>query len=63
MSKAEYIAKMQISLKETVETEYWLRLLVLSDYLSNEEGQSLPDDCLEIKRILVATLKTARQKR
>ena len=63
VSKAEFIAKMQISLKETAETEYWLRLLVLSDYLSKDEGQSLLADCLEIKRILVATLKTARQNR
>ena len=31
-SKADFIAKLQISLKETAETEYWLRLLILSDY-------------------------------
>ena len=60
VSKADFIAKLQISLKETAETEYWLRLLVLSDYISEKEGQSLLDDCLEIKRILIATLKTAR---
>ena len=60
VSKAEFIAKLQISLKEAAETEYWLRLLVLSDYISDAEGQSLLSDCLEIKRILVASLKTAR---
>ena len=60
VSKAEFIAKLQISLKEAAETEYWLRLLVLSNYLSETEGQSLLDDCLEIKRILVASLKTSR---
>ena len=60
VSKADFIAKLQISLRETAETEYWLRLLVLSDYISEKEGQSLLDDCLEIKRILIATLKTAR---
>lgn len=60
VSKAEFIAKLQISLKETAETEYWLRLLVLSDYLTESEGDSLLNDCLEIKRILVASLKTAR---
>ena len=49
VSKADFIAKLQISLKETAETEYWLRLLVLSDYLTETEGQSLVDDCLEIK--------------
>ena len=61
VSTAEFIAKLQISLKETAETEYWLRLLILSDYLTEQEGQSLLNDCLEIKRILVSSLKTARE--
>ena len=60
-SKADFIAKLQISLKETAETEYWLRLLILSDYITDEEGNSLLDDCLEIKRILISTLKTAKE--
>ena len=62
VSRAEFVAKLQISLKETAETEYWLRLLVLSEYLSEAEGDSLIADCLEIKRILVATLNTAKSK-
>ncbi len=61
VSKADFIAKLQISLKETAETEYWLRLLVLSDYLTEAEGQSLIDDCLEIKRILISTLNTSKK--
>lgn len=61
VSKADFIAKLHISLKETAETEYWLRLLVLSDYISDEEGRSLINDCLEIKRILIATLNTAKK--
>ena len=60
ISKADFIAKLQISLKETAETEYWLRLLVLSDYLTEKEGNSLLADCLEIKRILISTLNTAK---
>ena len=60
ISKADFIVKLQISLKETAETEYWLRLLVLSEYISEKEGESLLNDCLEIKRILVATLNTAK---
>lgn len=63
VSKAEFIAKLQISLKETAETEYWRKLLVMSEYLTEAEGQSLIDDCLEIKRILVSSLKTARENR
>ena len=61
VSKAEFVAKLQISLKETAETEYWLKLWVMSEYLTEAEGQSLIDDCLEIKKILVSSLKTARE--
>ena len=61
ISKADFIAKLQISLKETAETEYWLRLLVLSEYITEKEGQTLLDDCLEIKRILISTLNTAKE--
>ena len=62
ISKADFIAKLQISLKETAETEYWLRLLVLSEYITEAEGNSLINDCLEIKRILISSLNTAKQK-
>ena len=60
ISKADFIAKLQISLKETAETEYWLRLLVLSEYITEAEGNSLINDCLEIKRILISSLNTAK---
>ena len=62
ISKADFIAKLQISLKETAETEYWLRLLVITDILTKEEGDSLLTDCLDIKRILISTLNTAKEK-
>ncbi|MGN0474053.1 MAG: four helix bundle protein [Acutalibacteraceae bacterium] len=62
VSKPDFISKMQIALKETAETEYWLRLLVMSEYITETEGKSLLDDCLEVKRILVSTLNTAKQK-
>ena len=61
ISKADFIAKLQISLKETAETEYWLRLLVMSDYITEKEGESLLADCLEIKKILISTLNTAKE--
>ena len=60
ISRADFIAKMQIALKETAETEYWLRLLVLSEYITEVEGNSLIHDCLEIKRILISSLNTAK---
>ena len=61
ISKADFIAKLQISLKETAETEYWLRLLILSEYITEKEGDSLLADCLEIKRILISTLNTSKE--
>ena len=61
-SRADFLAKLQISLKETAETEYWLRLLMLSEYLSETEGYySLLQDCLEIKRILISSINTAKE--
>ncbi len=63
VSQADFIAKLQISLKETAETEYWLRLLNLSGYIDDKQAKSLIDDCLEIKRILIASLKTAKDKK
>lgn len=61
ISKADFIAKLQISLKETAETEYWLRLLMITDYLSESQGSSLLAECLEIKRILVSSLNTVKE--
>ena len=59
-SRADFIAKMHIALKETSETEYWLKLLVLSEYISEKEGNSLISDCLEIKKMLVSSINTAK---
>ena len=61
VSPADFISKLQISLKETAETEYWLRLLILSDYIEKEHGESMLTDCLELKRMLIASLKTAKK--
>ena len=61
VSPANFIAKLQISLKETAETEYWLRLLILSEYIEKAHGESMLNDCLEIKKMLIASLKTAKE--
>lgn len=60
-SKADFIAKLHIALKETAETEYWLRLLQKSEYLDDAMASSLLKDCLEIKRILIASITTAKE--
>ena len=61
VSRADFIAKMQIALKETAETEYWLRLLIKSELLTVEEGEPLIKDCLEIKRVLISSINTAKK--
>lgn len=60
-SKADFIAKMSIALKETAETKYWLRLLLATEYLESKEFQSILFDCSELERLLVSILKTCRQ--
>ena len=58
MSKKEFVAKMNISLKEAAESEYWRELLHESDYISDKEFQSIYNDCIEMKKILVSIIKT-----
>ena len=60
-SKSDFIAKMHIALKECAETEYWIRLLKEADYIENELFNILITDCLDIKRMLIATLNTAKK--
>ena len=60
-SKADFIAKLHIALKETAETEFWLHILQKSDYLDDNMASSLLSDCLEIKRILIVSINTAKQ--
>ena len=59
-SKADFIAKMHIALKECAETEYWIRLLKEAEYINNDIFNALISDCLSIKKMLVATLNTAK---
>ena len=60
-SKADFISKLHIALKETAETEYWIKLLQLSEYISEEMATSLLNDCLDIKRILISSINTAKE--
>ena len=59
-SKADFIAKMHIALKETSETEYWLELLEETEYISEEAGKSLHADCKELLKMITAILKTIK---
>ena len=57
-SKADFGAKMNIALKEASETEYWLELLVETDYLTDIQFKSIMVDCKEINKILTTIVKT-----
>ena len=60
-SKADFISKLHIALKETAETEYWLKLLMMSEYITADVGNSLLNDCIAIKRILISSINTAKE--
>ena len=59
-SRADFIAKLSISLKEACETEYWLRLLNATEYLTEKEFCSIIDDCREIIKMLTAIIKSSK---
>lgn len=61
VSRADFISKMQISMKEASESEYWLKLLHKADYVKEEEVIDLINSCKEIERILIASLRTAKE--
>ena len=57
ISKKNFIAKLYISLKESNETLYWLRLLQRTQYITNKQYESVYKDCEELKRMLVSITK------
>ena len=57
--KADFIAKLQIALKECSESEYWLELLIESGYYTDK---ATLEHCTELKRMLIASLNTAKAK-
>jgi len=60
-SKRDFLAKMSIALKEAAETEYWLKLLIATDYLDHQKSQSILNDCKELNRLLISIVKTTRE--
>ena len=58
-SKADFTSKMSIALKEAIETQYWLRLLYKTDYLTEIQFKSLNKDISELLSILISICKTS----
>lgn len=56
----DFISKLEIAQKECYETEYWLELLYETGYMSEEQYRLLKNDCGAIRRMLIASLNTAK---
>lgn len=56
--KADFIAKLQIALKECSESEYWLELLIESGYY---DDKSILSECIEVKKLLISSINTAKR--
>ena len=56
--KNDFIAKLQIALKECAESEYWIELLVESGYY---DDKIILENCIELKKILVSSINTAKK--
>lgn len=58
--RADFIAKLQISLKEANETGKWLEMLIKSDYIDEEEFKKLNRLCSTIRVLLIKSINTAK---
>ena len=58
--KADFIAKLQIALKEANETGYWLELLFKTNYISEDQFKGLDKSCTGLRAMLVASINTAK---
>ena len=58
---ADFIAKMQIALKECYESEYWLELLNRTNYISDDEYKKMRNNCGQIRRMLISSINTTKE--
>ena len=59
-SRADFLSKLSIALKESSETEYWLELLLESSYVSEKKGTELMNELHSLLRMLTSSIKTAK---
>jgi len=60
-SKPDFVHKLSIAQKESFETHYWIRLLRDSKLLPLNLADSLLDDCVELQKLITASIKTAKR--
>ena len=58
---SDFIAKMQIALKECYESEYWLELLFKTNYLEEDKYKQLQNLCGSIRRMLISSINTVKK--
>ena len=61
VSKADFTAKMSIALKEASESEFWIELLRDTDYVTEQQAESILSDCQELLKLLISIIKTSKQ--
>jgi len=61
-SRADFVSKLSIALKEGAETEYWLELLSESSFITARQSASMMEDLESLQKMLTASIKTARSK-
>lgn len=61
-SKADFVNKLEIALKESSETEYWIELLNRKQKFETEEYKKIKNKCGVIRRKLIASITTAKKK-
>ena len=59
-SRADFIAKLEIALKEASETGKWLKMLLKTNYITEERYKSIDKTCSTIRILLIASIKTAK---
>ena len=59
-SRADFIAKLEIALKEASETGKWLEMLLKTDYIDEKTYKNIDRTCSTIRILLIASIKTAK---
>ena len=60
-SRPDFIAKLQIALKECYETEYWIEIAQKASIISDDVAKTVLHDCGSIRRILISSINTAKE--
>ena len=60
-SRADFLSKQNIALKEANETEYWLELLMQTGFITQNEYESINNDCVELNKLLISIIKSTKQ--